>query len=397
MNALGIIAFVVALLLSVMLHEAGHFFMARRFGMKVTEFFVGFGPKIWSTVRGETEYGVKAIPAGGHVRIVGMTPSEELSDEDQSRAFYKGRIRHRVITLAAGSIVHFIVGYVLIFLMLIFVGVGTYTTKLSYIGECVPAQNATSCAPSDAISPAKAVGLLVGDRIEKINGVAVTDWASSTEIIRSSIGKPVGLDIFRDKNRLHLTVIPVSRIGADGKSAGYVGIAPSFEYIRKDPIEAVPSAVNSVWQVAWINLKGLVAVPAKIPDLWNQTFHGKARDTSGLVGVVGVARVSGEAIGAQGLTWKDKASLFVSIVAGLNIFVGLFNALPLPPLDGGHIAVALADRYRMWRAKRRGAPNPPAIDVARLTPITLVVLAVLISLSFLLLAADIINPLRLNF
>jgi len=396
MNALGIIAFVVALLLSVMLHEAGHFFMARRFGMKVTEFFVGFGPKIWSTVRGETEYGVKAIPAGGYVRIVGMTPSEELSDEDQSRAFYKGRIRHRVITLAAGSIVHFIVGYVLILLMLIFVGVGTYTTKLSYIGECVPAQNATSCAPSDAISPAKAVGLLVGDRIEKINGVAVTNWASSTEIIRSSIGKPVGLDILRDKNRLHLTVIPVSRIGADGKSAGYIGIAPSFEYIRKNPIEAVPSAVNSVWQVAWINLKGLVAVPTKIPDLWNQTFHGKARDTSGLVGVVGVARVSGEAIGAQGLTWKDKASLFVSIVAGLNIFVGLFNALPLPPLDGGHIAVALADRYRMWRAKRRGAPNPPAIDVARLTPITLVVLAVLISLSFLLLAADIINPLRLN-
>lgn len=396
MNALGIIAFVVALLLSVMLHEAGHFFMARRFGMKVTEFFVGFGPKIWSTVRGETEYGIKAIPAGGYVRIVGMTPSEELSDEDQSRAFYKGRIRHRVITLAAGSIVHFIVGYVLILLMLIFVGVGTYTTKLSYIGECVPAKNATSCAPSDAISPAKAVGLLVGDRIEKINGVAVTDWASSTEIIRSSIGKPVELDILRDKNRLHLTVIPVSRIGADGKSAGYVGIAPSFEYFRKNPIEAVPSAVNSVWQVAWINLQGLVAMPAKIPDLWNQTFHGKARDTSGLVGVVGVARVSGEAIGAQGLTWKDKASLFVSIVAGLNIFVGLFNALPLPPLDGGHIAVALADRYRMWRAKRRGAPNPPAIDVARLTPITLVVLAVLISLSFLLLAADIINPLRLN-
>ena len=131
MNALGIIAFVVALLLSVMLHEAGHFFMARRFGMKVTEFFVGFGPKIWSTVRGETEYGVKAIPAGGYVRIVGMTPSEELSDEDQPRAFYKGRIRHRVITLAAGSIVHFIVGYILILLMLIFVGVGTFTAKLS--------------------------------------------------------------------------------------------------------------------------------------------------------------------------------------------------------------------------------------------------------------------------
>ena len=396
MNVLGIIAFVVALLLSVMLHEAGHFFMARRFGMKVTEFFVGFGPKIWSTVRGETEYGVKAIPAGGYVRIVGMTPSEELSDEDQHRAFYKGRIRHRVITLAAGSIVHFIVGYLLILLMLIFVGVGTFTAKLSYIGECVPALNATSCAPSDAISPAKAAGLLVGDRIEKINGVVVTDWASSTEIIRSSIRKPLDFDIVRDDNRLRLTVTPVNRVGVDGKSAGFIGIAPSFEYIRKNPIEAVPSAVNSVWQVAWVNLKGLVAVPAKIPDLWNQTFHGKARDTSGLVGVVGVARVSGEAIGAEGLTWKDKASIFVSIVAGLNIFVGLFNALPLPPLDGGHIAVALADRFRMWRAKRRGAPNPPAIDVARLTPITLVVLAVLISLSFLLLAADIINPLRLN-
>ena len=124
MNALGIIAFIVALLLSVMLHEAGHFVMARRFGMKVTEFFVGFGPRLWSTHRGEVEYGVKAIPAGGYVRIVGMTPSEVLSAEDEPRAFYKARIRHRVITLAAGSIVHFIVGYVLILLMLIFVGVG---------------------------------------------------------------------------------------------------------------------------------------------------------------------------------------------------------------------------------------------------------------------------------
>ncbi|CAB4680994.1 unannotated protein [freshwater metagenome] len=396
MNALGIIAFVVALLLSVMLHEAGHFLMARRFGMKVTEFFVGFGPRLWSVRRGEVEYGVKAIPAGGYVRIVGMTPSEELSAEDEPRAFYKARIRHRVITLAAGSIVHFIVGYVLILLMLIFVGVGTYTAKLSYIGECVPAYKATACAPADPISPAKSAGLLVGDQILAIDGVAMKDWASSTDVIRTSVGKQLDLTIDRKGEQIHLSVTPIARVGADGKSAGYVGIGPSFEYIRTNPLVAIPNAATSVWHVAWINLKGLAAVPTKIPDLWNQTFHGKARDTSGLVGVVGVARVSGETLDAQGLNWKDKLSIFISIIAGLNIFVGIFNALPLPPLDGGHIAVAIADRFRMWRAKRRGVPNPPAIDVARLTPITLVVLTVLISLSFLLLAADIINPMRLN-
>ena len=396
MNAFGIIAFIVALLLSVMLHEAGHFIMARRFGMKVTEFFVGFGPRLWSTHRGEVEYGVKAIPAGGYVRIVGMTPSEVLSAEDEPRAFYKARIRHRVITLAAGSIVHFIVGYVLILLMLIFVGVGTYTAKISYVGECVPAYQATACAAADPSSPAKNAGLRVGDQILSLDGVAVKDWISSTDVIRASVGKQLDLTIDRAGERIQISVTPVARVGVDGKSAGYVGIGPSYEYIRSNPFIAIPRAATSVWQVAWINLKGLAAVPTKIPDLWDQTFHGKDRDTSGLVGVVGVARVSGEALDAQGLNWKDKLSIFISIVAGLNIFVGLFNALPLPPLDGGHIAVAIADRFRMWRAKRRGVPNPPAIDVARLTPITLVVLSVLISLSFLLLAADIINPMRLN-
>ena len=238
MNAFGIIAFIVALLLSVMLHEAGHFIMARRFGMKVTEFFVGFGPRLWSTHRGEVEYGVKAIPAGGYVRIVGMTPSEVLSAEDEPRAFYKARIRHRVITLAAGSIVHFIVGYVLILLMLIFVGVGTYTAKISYVGECVPAYQATACAAADPSSPAKNAGLRVGDQILSIDGVAVKDWISSTDVIRASVGKQLDLTIDRAGERIQISVTPVARVGVDGKSAGYVGIGPSYEYIRSNPFIA---------------------------------------------------------------------------------------------------------------------------------------------------------------
>ena len=205
-SALGILAFVVALLLSVMLHEAGHFFAARKFGMKVTEFFVGFGPRIWSVIRGETEYGIKAIPAGGYVRISGMTPAEELSMEDQPRAFYRARIIHRIITLAAGSIIHFLIGLTLLFLFLFTIGVNTPTTSIAQISPCVPSNVAIGCQSSDLISPAKQAGILVGDKLVAVDGNRISKWEDGTKIFRSNAGVPMQLIVLRDGKEISLNL-----------------------------------------------------------------------------------------------------------------------------------------------------------------------------------------------
>jgi RIP metalloprotease RseP len=194
LQALGVLAFVVALLISVMIHEFGHFFFAKKFGMKVTEFFLGFGYKIWSFTRGETEFGVKAIPAGGYCRIVGMSTEEELSPEDEPRAFVKASAPRRLVVLGAGSASHFLIGFFLLFV--IFFGIGVSTT-LPVIDQVLPCINtsATSsvCSAGATTSPAKSAGLLSGDRILSINGKVVADWSSDIQIIRDSAGKPVTL------------------------------------------------------------------------------------------------------------------------------------------------------------------------------------------------------------
>jgi membrane-associated protease RseP (regulator of RpoE activity) len=165
---------------------------------------------------------------------------------------------------------------------------------------------------------------------------------------------------------------------------------------RENPIVAIKDAGTTTWNMGTQSIGALLAMPSKIPALWGQTFGNKPRDLNGLVGVVGVARVSGEVLAARGMSWSERIGTFILLLAGLNVFIGIFNALPLPPLDGGHIAVALIDKWRTVRARRRGLGAPAPFDVASLMPVTLVVLGVLVSLSLLLLAADIINPVRLN-
>ena len=208
-QALGVLAFVAALLISVMIHEFGHFFFAKKFGMKVTEFFLGFGYKIWSFTRGETEFGVKAIPAGGYCRIVGMSTHEEMNEEDAPRAFVKASAPKRLIVLGAGSVSHFIIGFFLIFV--IFFGIGTSTT-LPIIDQVLPCINTSTtsnaCAASAPASPAKMAGLHSGDRILSINGKAVTNWSGDVQIIRNSAGKPLTLVVKRGAQTLTLTATP---------------------------------------------------------------------------------------------------------------------------------------------------------------------------------------------
>jgi membrane-associated protease RseP (regulator of RpoE activity) len=396
MAIIGILAFAVALLVSVMIHEAGHYLTAKKFGMKVTEFFVGFGKKIWSVTKGETEFGLKAIPAGGYCKIVGMTPREELSPADADRAFIKASVPQRLIVLGAGSFLHFVIGFVLLIVLFASVGITSLTNQVERVSECIPQTANEVCSAKSVPSPAKNAGIIAGDKIVKVNGLSYQEWSEVVEVIRSSAGKQLDITIDRNGSLIDILVTPASR-ELDGKEIGVLGVVNQVGTITYGPLTAIAKGGSFTIDILQNSVTALISLPSKIPDLVNQTFGNQERDPEGLVGVVGVARVSGETAETKALTTREKIATFILIIASLNIFVGMFNLLPLLPLDGGHMAVAIADGVRNTRAKAKGLAKPAPFDVERLTPITMVVFVVMASLSLLLLTADILNPIRLNF
>lgn len=380
MEILGMLAFVVALLLSVMVHEFGHYITARKYGMWVSEFFVGFGKRIWSVQRGETEFGVKAIPAGGYCKIEGMAPNDEMPEGEEGRAFYKASSGKKLIVLGAGSFLHFVLGFLLLFTL--FAGIGT-NQVLPVINQVVPN------------SAAQAAGIQAGDVVLSINGKKVTEWYKDVEVIRQSQGKE--LTLLLDRNGEEFSVTTSARLtDIDGTQRYVLGIVNDVGLKRSGILLSLKNSALVTKDFLTESVKSLGKLPEKIPALWGATVRGEERDANGLVGVVGVARVSGEAVGSDKLTPMERLATFVLIVASLNIFVGIFNLLPILPLDGGHMAVAIADEIRAFFARLRGRPRPAAIDVTVLTPITMVVFVVLATLTLLLLVADVINPVTLN-
>jgi len=380
MELLGILAFVVALLFSVMVHEFGHYITARKYGMWVSEFFVGFGKRIWSVQRGETEFGVKAIPAGGYCKIEGMSPSDEMPHGQEERAFYKASSGKKLIVLGAGSFLHFVLGFVLLFTL--FAGIGT-NQVLPVINEVVPN------------SAAQAAGIQAGDEVISINGKKVTEWYKDVEVIRESQGAELTLVL--NRNGEEVVVTTAARLtDIDGTKRYVLGIVNEVGLERSGVLVSIKNSATVTKGFLVESVKSLGKLPEKIPALWGATVRGEERDANGLVGVVGVARVSGEAVGSDKLTPMERLATFVLIVASLNIFVGVFNLLPILPLDGGHMAVAIADSIRAFFARLRGRPRPAPIDVTVLTPITMVVFVVLATLTLLLLVADVINPVTLN-
>jgi membrane-associated protease RseP (regulator of RpoE activity) len=382
MQIIGILAFVFALLFSVMVHEFGHYLTARRYGMRVSEFFLGFGTRIWSKKRGETEFGIKAIPAGGYCRIEGMTPRDEMPEGEADRAFYRASSLRKLIVLGAGSFLHFVLGYILLFILLAGVGVNQVLPVIDSVA---------------ANSAAAAAGFQKGDKIIAIDGDRSTDWENQLSKIRNSQGRELVFTISRGGVEQKISAAPRMTNIEDGSSRYVLGIINEFGTKRISPIQSVTTAAELTWRFTTASAKSLVQLPTKIPALWGQTFGGEKRDENGLVGVVGVARVSGQAAASGELTTSERLGTFILIVASLNIFVGLFNLLPILPLDGGHMAVAIADEIRALFARLRRKPRPAAIDVQVLTPITAVVFVVLAALTVLLLIADIFNPILLNF
>jgi membrane-associated protease RseP (regulator of RpoE activity) len=392
---LGILLFALLIGISIALHELGHLATAKMFGMKVTRYFIGFGPKIWSFRRGETEYGLKAIPAGGFCEIVGMTALDEVAPADQHRAFNRQKTWKRVVVLSAGSITHFMVGFVILYFMAFTMGIPN-VRDLALVAEVTPCvQNSTEaeCAPG-APAPAKDAGFAAGDEILAVAGAATPTWSDVLEKTRERSGT-TDFKVLRDGRELTLTV-DVARVerelqrkdGSTYKSeVGAIGIVHqrNFEYNAVTAIGGATSFTGTMFRNTW---EGLLRFPQKIPAVI-EAIGGGERDVDSPVSVVGASRLGGEAVD-RGL-WQ----LFWLMLAGLNFFVGVFNLLPLLPLDGGHIAVNLYERVRNWIRKLRGLPAGAPVNYLRLLPLTYFVIFVGGAVTLLTVTADIVNPIRL--
>ena len=389
---LGILIFVLALLFSIMLHEAGHFFTAKKFGMKVTQFFVGFGQTLWSRRKGETEYGVKAIPAGGFVKIVGMTELEDVDPADEPRSFRRQPGWQRIIVLAAGSFMHFVLAFVLLFALAVGIGLagaGTSTT-VGAIDTCVPSSLTAVCKASNPASPAKKVGIRAGDKIIAVAGVPVHNWTQMGKALRSQpAGQPVAITVQRDGKQVPLT----ARLAVvHGRQGSYLGVSPVVVFQRTGPIGAVTYAGGKFGQIL-AGSAGVVAnLPKAVPDLFakNRGSGPGGQVTS----VVGAADITGQVV-ASPIGWQARVAVVMLIVASLNIFVGAFNLLPLLPLDGGHLAIVIYERCRAWLARLRGKPDPGPVDFRRFVPVSVGVFALLVGFGLLLIMADLVNPVHI--
>jgi membrane-associated protease RseP (regulator of RpoE activity) len=422
--------------------------------MRVPQFMVGFGPTVWSRRRGETEYGIKAVPLGGYIRIVGMIPPAEegeskratrmrtfiaevrgqaLNDvrpDDGDRVFWAKPWWQRVIVMFAGPFHNLVLAVLFFAITLSAVGTNVFTTTLSSVPACVLPAGAATAADDDACSepilttgpdagqkctlgtadcalpvqsPAAAAGLEPGDTILAVGGkpvdrTAFDSWTAVQEAIRSSPGTPLVVGVDRDGRRLDLTVTPIENTvyveaGSDETTtAGYLGVSPTPGFARQS-LADLPSYFGMVVSQS---VDKLVQIPERIPQVFRAAFLGEKRDPNGPVGVVGVGRISGEVFAEQNFSGLQKISIFMSLLASINLVLFLFNLLPMYPLDGGHIAGALYEKARGTVARWRGRPDPGPFDIARLMPVAYAVAGVFLVLSALLVVADIVNPITIG-
>jgi membrane-associated protease RseP (regulator of RpoE activity) len=392
MTLLGWLIFIFALLFSIMLHEAGHFVTAKQFHMKVTQFFVGFGQTLWSFQKGETEYGVKAIPFGGFVKIVGMTSLEDdVLPEDEPRSFRSKPGWQRIIVLAAGSFMHFVLAFVLLFVLAVGIGLANSNSPtVGAIDPCVPTNaTATHCVKGNPKSPAAKAGLRPGDKIIALAGRPVHTWTQlGASIRRHPAGQPVTVTVLRhgQTRTLHVSLAKIS-----GRAGSYMGITQAEVFQTVGPLRGITAAGSQFGEIVTGSVGAVGSLPSEIPKLFDRN---SARNASGVTSIVGAGELTGQAF-ALNVSWQLKVSVVLDIIISINIFVGLFNLLPLLPLDGGHLAVVIYERARAWLARLRRKPDPGLVDMRKLLPVSVGVFALIVGFGLLVIVANLVNPVHI--
>jgi len=435
---LGVVLFIVGLLLSIGLHELGHLIPAKRFGGKVTQYFIGFGPTVWSRQRGETEVGLKAIPLGGYVKIVGMLPPgpeqerdgdgqlrvrqgntgmftqlisdarasewEAITPEDEPRLFYKLAWWKKVIVMAGGPTVNLLIAFAL------FAGVyGIYgehddvvrpgAPVIASVSRCVLPYDTTSttCHASDPIAPAWQAGLRPGDRVTSFNGVPITGWNQLRGLIqRNASGKAV-IGYERDgvahtgTTDTTVELRPTNNQGTVVRKVGFLGISPAVDTVvhKHGPVWVLGQMAT----MAGDALVTLVELPQKVWGVGEAIVGVKPRSLDSPMSVVGGGRIAGQEFSAPEPAGARLSNLLY-LVASFNLFIGLLNFVPLLPLDGGHIASALWEAIRRGVARRRRRPDPGHVDAAKLLPVAYVVACCLLVMSVVLIVGDLVAPIQ---
>lgn len=423
----GAVLFFALIMISIALHEVGHMVPAKLFGVKVTEYFVGFGKTLKSWKRGETEYGIKLLPLGGYVRLVGMYPPDpatqqvragssnpiaglidasreaewaEIRPEDDGRLFYQKKTWQKLIVMASGPMVNIVLAFCILWGVTGLYGSYESQTTIARVDQCVvPAEEGgRACRPGDPETPAHAMGIRAGDTIVDFNGTPITDWEQMQGLIRANADRPATITVERDGTPVVLPTVNTMVTGvADLQNpsrtveAGFLGVAPTTERVTGGPLDTL----DQMGQMTVQTFHALIRFPVMIYNTAADLVTGAERDPYGPMSIVGASRAAGEISATDQISAGDKVASFVSLIGSVNLFVGLFNFVPLLPLDGGHILGAIIEWIRRQGAKVFSRRDPGYLDTAKFLPLTYVVFGFIALSGIILVVADLVDPVRL--